>query len=48
MIFGRGKMTDRSTVMVVPGINDRTIIEMGDKGILIGKAKEMYDKLKHL
>ena len=34
--------------MIIPGFNDHTIIEMGDLGMLVGKAKEMYEKLKRL
>src|SRR4030042_5563306 len=46
VIFGNSKTTDRGSVMVVPGINDHSIIEMGDLGFLTGRAQKMYEKLR--
>ena len=48
MIFGTPKMTDRSTVMVIPGFNDSAVVNMGDLGLLKGEAKALYEKLKKL
>ena len=41
-------MSERGTVMIIPGLNDHTIIEMGDLGFLCGEAQKMYEKLKAL
>ncbi|MCZ7403696.1 MAG: hypothetical protein O8C67_02010 [Candidatus Methanoperedens sp.] len=48
MIFGNSKSTDRTSIMVIPGFNDGAILEMGELGLLKGKGKEMYEKLKGL
>jgi hypothetical protein len=48
LIIGNARTTDRSSVMIVPGFNDSTILEMGRLGLLKGKAKQMYEKLKKL
>lgn len=48
LIFGNRMMTERSTIMLIPGFNDHVLIEMGDLGMLKGKAKKMYEKLKKL
>lgn len=48
LIIGNARTTDKSTVMIIPGFNDSTILEMGRLGMLKGKAKQMYDKLKKL
>ena len=48
MIFGNERTTGKSTVMIIPGLNDRHLIEMGDLGFLKGKARSMYEKLKKL
>jgi len=46
IIFGNSKTRGAGSVMVVPGINDNSIIEMGDLGLLTGKAQSLYEKLK--
>ena len=48
MVFGMSNWNpeDRKAILVVGGINDHTIIEMGRLGILDGKALEIYNKLK--
>lgn len=48
MIFGKHnqKPEDRGAIMIIPGINESTILEMGRLGILKGKAKEIYEKFK--
>ena len=48
MIFGKDNQhpEDRSTVMIVPGLNDSAILEMGRLGLLKGRALEIYEKLK--
>jgi hypothetical protein len=48
LIFGNSRMTECSTIMLVPGFNDGILVEMGDLGMLKGKAKEMYKKMKGL
>ena len=50
MLFGskKNKAFDRSTIMIIPGFNDHTIIDMGNLGMLVGRAKEMYEKLKKM
>ena len=48
LILGNKRITGRSTVMIIPGFNERCLIEMGDLGLLKGKAKRMYEKLKKL
>ena len=48
MIFGKKnqKPEDRSTVIILPGMNESTILEMGRLGMLTGRAMEIYKKLK--
>ena len=48
MIFGKEKQhpEDKSTVMIIPGMNDSIILEMGRLGLLKGKARVIYKKLK--
>jgi hypothetical protein len=50
MIFGRvdQKPKDRATIMILPGINDDVIMEMGRGGMLRGRALAMYRKLEKL
>jgi hypothetical protein len=48
LILGNTRTTDRSSVMIVPGFNDSTILEMGRLGLLKGKAQRMYERLKKL
>jgi hypothetical protein len=48
MIFGKEKQhpEEKSTVMIIPGLNNHVILEMGKLGLLKGKAREIYRKLK--
>jgi len=48
MIFGKEKQhpEDKGTVMIIPGLNELTILEMGRLGLLKGKGWEIYNKLK--
>jgi len=48
MVFGKAnqKPEDRGTVVIIPGLNHETILEMGQLGMLTGKAQEIYKKLK--
>jgi len=48
MIFGKEKQhpEDKSTVMIIPGMNDSTILDMGRLGLLKGRARDIYRKLK--
>ena len=32
------------SIVIIPGFNDSTILEMGRKGMLKGKAQEIYEK----
>jgi hypothetical protein len=48
LILGNSRTTDRSSVMIIPGMNDNSLIEMGDLGLLKGKAKQMYEKFRKL
>jgi hypothetical protein len=48
LILGNSRTTDRRSVMIIPGFNDHTLIEMGDLGFLKGKAQSMYEKMKNL
>ena len=48
LILGNERLTGKSSVMIIPGFNDHSLIEMGDLGFLKGKAKQMYEKLKKL
>jgi hypothetical protein len=45
IVLGNKKTSDRGTIMVIPGLNDSTLIEMGDLGFLRGAAQKMYEKL---
>jgi hypothetical protein len=38
------KANDRSSVVIVPGFNDSSLLEMGRLGVLKGKAKTIYEK----
>ena len=46
LIFGcdHHKATDRASIMVVLGVNDSALLEMGRLGMLKGKAQEIYEK----
>jgi hypothetical protein len=45
IVLGNKKTSDRGTIMIIPGLNDSTLIEMGDLGFLRGAAQKMYEKL---
>jgi len=38
----------KGAVIILPGFNDKTIIEMGDLGFLKGKAQNIYLKMKRI
>ncbi len=46
LIFGkdRPKGNDRASVMIVLGLNDSSILDMGRLGMLKGRAQEIYEK----
>jgi len=46
LIFGcdHHKATDRASILVVLGVNDSALLEMGRLGMLKGKAQEIYEK----
>jgi hypothetical protein len=46
--LGNPKISERGTVIIIPGFNDRSILEMGNLGFLCGEAQKMYEKLKTL
>jgi hypothetical protein len=37
---------DRKSILIIPGINDSTLLELGRLGMLQGKALEIYKKLR--
>ena len=43
-ILGNEKTTDRNSILIVPELNDSTILEMGRLGMLKGRAQEIYEK----
>lgn len=48
MILGNNKSTGIGTVMIIPGINESALMDMGDLGFLTGKALIAYEKGKAL
>ncbi len=44
LILGNEKTTDRSSILIVPGLNDSAILEMGRLGMLKGRAQDIYEK----
>jgi hypothetical protein len=46
LVFGNDhhKAKDRASILIVPGLNDSGLLEMGRLGMLKGKAKEIYEK----